>query len=111
MGRLIQKGFKVAVCEQVEDPATAKGLVKREVVRIITPGTVIEPGLLDERANNYVMALIDSEEGTGIAYADITTGELKATAFDASTDYHKITDEILKISPRRNCPRKREWCT
>ncbi len=100
MGRLIQKGFKVAVCEQVEDPATAKGLVKREVVRIITPGTVIEPGLLDERANNYVMALIDSEEGTGIAYADITTGELKATAFDASTDYHKITDEILKISPR-----------
>jgi DNA mismatch repair protein MutS len=100
MGRLIEKGFKVAVCEQVEDPATAKGLVKREVVRIITPGTVIEPGLLDERANNYVMALFDNDEGTGIAYADITTGELKATMFDAEADYHKITDEILKVAPR-----------
>ncbi len=100
MGRMIQKGFKVAVCEQIEDPAQAKGLVKRDVVRIITPGTVIEPGLLDEKTNNYVMAVFDSEEGTGIAYADITTGDLKATSFNAGTDYHKITDEILKISPK-----------
>jgi len=100
MGRMIQKGFKVAVCEQIEDPATAKGLVKRDVVRIITPGTVIEPGLLDEKTNNYVMAIFDTDEGTGIAYADITTGDLKATEFGQNTDYHKITDEILKISPR-----------
>ena len=100
MGRMIKKGFKVAVCEQIEDPAQAKGLVKRDVVRIITPGTVIEPGMLDEKTNNYVMAVYESDEGTGIAFADITTGDLKATEFSSSMDYQKITDEILKISPR-----------
>lgn len=100
MGRLIQKGFKVAVCEQIEDPATAKGIVKRDVVRIITPGTVIEPGLLDDKTNNFIMSVYDTDEGTGIAFADITTGDLKATEFPAGTDYHKITDEILKVAPR-----------
>lgn len=100
LARLIDKGFKVAVCEQIEDPKTAKGIVKRDVVRIITPGTVTDPGMLDENNNNYIVALYNREDlGYGLAYADITTGELKATAFDKHTSVQKVTDELLKINP------------
>ncbi|MBN2899311.1 MAG: DNA mismatch repair protein MutS [Clostridia bacterium] len=100
LAKLIEKGFKVAVCEQVEDPKTAKGIVKRDVIRIVTPGTVIEPGMLDEKNNNYILSLYNMEDrGYGLAYADITTGELKATTFDRSISTQKVTDELMKINP------------
>ena len=97
--KLIDKGFKVAVCEQVEDPALSKGIVKREVVRVITPGTVIDPEMLDEDKNNYIMAIYQGDKKIGISYSDITTGELKSTEVVIDLDYTKLIDEIFKISP------------
>ncbi|RKD27715.1 DNA mismatch repair protein MutS [Caminicella sporogenes DSM 14501] len=100
IAKLIDKGYKVAICEQVEDPSKAKGIVKREVVRIITPGTIIDPSMLNEKVNNYIMTYIENENGIGIAYADITTGELKTTDFKNLESKKKVLDEIMKISPR-----------
>ena len=99
IGRMVEKGYKVAICEQVEDPATAKGLVKREVVRIVTPGTVIDPSMLDEKKNNYVLALFKNKYHA-IAFADITTGEFKTTLFDPQIDSYRLLEEIQKIDPR-----------
>ena len=79
LGRLIQKGHKVAICEQLSDPATSKGLVDRDVVRVVTPGTVIEPNLLEQNRNNYLLALSENKESIGVAYVDITTGEFSVT--------------------------------
>ncbi|MDK2920099.1 MAG: mismatch repair protein MutS [Candidatus Petromonas sp.] len=100
IARLIDKGYKVAICEQVEDAAQAKGIVKREVVRIITPGTVIDPAMLNEDVNNYIMTLQANEDGIGIAYADITTGDLETTKFIGENKYKLTMDEIIKINPR-----------
>lgn len=94
--KLVEKGIKIAICEQMEDPALAKGLVKREVVRIITPGTVTDPEMLDAGSFNYVAALYTGETGYAIAYCDITTGLFKTTEL-ASLD--KVGDELLKIEP------------
>lgn len=99
MGRMVEKGYKVAICEQVEDPATAKGLVKREVVRIITPGTVTDPTMLDEKKNNYILTLFKNKYHA-IAFADITTGEFKTTLFDPQIDSYRLLEEIQKIDPR-----------
>ncbi|MBR2901261.1 MAG: DNA mismatch repair protein MutS [Clostridia bacterium] len=79
IAKLVSRGYRVAICEQVEDPATAKGLVKRDVIRIITPGTVTEGGYLDEKKNNYICAAYNDDFGCGIAFADISTGEINAT--------------------------------
>lgn len=98
LSRLVEKGYKVAICEQVEDPALAKGIVKREVVRILTPGTVIDPSFLDERENNYVLALSERSSWS-IAYADITTGELRTTLFDPEKGTDRVLEEILKVKP------------
>lgn len=98
IGRMVEKGYKVAICEQVEDPATAKGIVKREVVRIITPGTIIDPTMLDEKRNNYILALYKNKY-TAMAFADITTGEFKATLFDPQTDSYRLLEEIQKVEP------------
>ena len=76
--KLIDKGFKVAICEQVEDPSEAKGIVKREVVRIVTPGTITEPDMLNDKNHNYILAYFIDDKGYSIAYSDITTGELKS---------------------------------
>lgn len=100
IGRLVDKGYKVAICEQVEDPSQAKGIVKREVVRIITPGTIIDPTMLNENSNNYIMTYFEDEDGIGIAYADITTGELKTTEFKGKNRKNQALDEIMKINPR-----------
>lgn len=94
--KLVDQGIKIAICEQVEDPATAKGLVKREVVRIITPGTVIDPEMLNANANNYVLALHEVEGVFGISFCDITTGVFKTTQLE---NRHKLMDELLKLSP------------
>ena len=77
--RLIKKGHKVAICEQISDPATSKGLVDRDVVRIVTPGTVLESNLLDQKTNNYLAAVSELGGRAGLAYIDITTGEFSAT--------------------------------
>ena len=79
LARLIKRGYKVAICEQVSEPTTGPGLVDREVVRIVTPGTVVEPSLLNEKANNYLAAVVVKGDEAGIAYADITTAEFATT--------------------------------
>jgi len=79
LSRLIKKGHKVAICEQTSDPATSKGLVDRDVVRVVTPGTVLESALLDQKTNNYLAAVSEHEGRAGLAYVDITTGEFSAT--------------------------------
>ena len=73
------KGYKVAICEQMEDPALAKGLVKRDIVRVITPGTVLESSMLDETRNNFILLALCGRAQAGVCFADISTGELHAT--------------------------------
>ena len=82
IARLVAKGYKVAICEQMEDPALAKGLVKRDIVRVITPGTVLESSMLDETRNNFICSLCAEGKQAGICFADISTGELHATTLE-----------------------------
>lgn len=96
LSRLIAKGYKVAICEQVEDPKNAKGLVKREVVRIVTPGTNLNTQTLDETKNNYLMAVIHTTNAYGVAIIDITTGDFHVTEVDS---HRKLLDEINKFTP------------
>ena len=100
ISRLVSKGYKIAICEQTEDPKAAKGIVKREVVRIVTPGTVIDVDTLDARSNNYLMSITASEGKFGIAYIDITTGEFKVTETENDKDCMKIINELNKIEPK-----------
>ena len=99
IAKLIQKGYRVAICEQVEDPSLAKGIVKREVTRVVTPGTVIEQLLLDEKTNNYILSVYYENEGYGIAYADISTGEF-ATLYIAGNNIQEAAEEISRINPK-----------
>ncbi|MSA02488.1 DNA mismatch repair protein MutS [Lactonifactor sp. BIOML-A3] len=96
INRLIEKGYKAAICEQVEDPRQAKGMVKREVVRVVTPGTTLNTQALDETKNNYIMSLVYIDEIFGIAVADVTTGDCFLTEVNKS---RKLLDEINKFSP------------
>ncbi|MCR4850503.1 MAG: DNA mismatch repair protein MutS [Lachnospiraceae bacterium] len=96
LSKMVQKGYKVAICEQVEDPKLAKGLVKREVTRIVTPGTNITPGAIDENKNNYLMSIACFENGTGISVCDVTTGDYYLTEVENSG---RILDEIIKFMP------------
>ncbi|GMB08375.1 DNA mismatch repair protein MutS [Thermolongibacillus altinsuensis] len=96
--RLIEKGYKVAICEQVEDPKTAKGVVRREVVQLITPGTVMEGKSLEEKANNYLATLTAFEDGTyGFAYTDLSTGENRMTLLSS---FEEVMNEIYSIGTR-----------
>jgi DNA mismatch repair protein MutS len=95
LARLIKKGFKVAICEQVSDPAASKGIVDREVVRVVTPGTIIEDSLLDNKANNYLAAAYSDGENAGIAYVDITTSEFATSQFPAET----LGVELARLNP------------
>lgn len=110
IGRLVEKGYKVALCEQVEDPALAKGLVKREVVRVITPGTIIENALLAEGKNNYLCAVfIESAKKIGLALVDITTGKMSATEFDDEGAIVKLINELGSYAPSEilfNCKKE-----
>ena len=81
IGTLIEKGYKVAICEQTEDPAAAKGIVKREVIRLVTPGTLIESDLIPSNVNNYLCSIYMSEFECGIAFADVSTAKVFATSF------------------------------
>ena len=96
LNKLVQKGYKVAICEQVEDPKLAKGLVKREVIRIVTPGTNLDIHALDETKNNYLMCIVYSPGTCGVAVADITTGAYLTTEVDQEK---KLLDEITKFTP------------
>ena len=96
--RLIKKGYKVAICDQMEDPATTKGLVKREVTRVITPGTVLETNMLDEGCNNYICSLYLENEHYGLAFCDISTGEIHGTELKQDAD-NKLKNELAKFSP------------
>jgi DNA mismatch repair protein MutS len=98
LAKLLNKGYKVAICEQVEDPKTAKGIVKREVVRVITPGTLIEEQLLTEKANNYLASFVAKDNCWGFAYVDLSTGEFKTTQFSKSETTLLLT-ELTRIRP------------
>lgn len=100
IARLVEKGFKVAICEQVEDPALAKGIVKREVVQIVTPGTILSQTMLSEKENNYIAAVFMNEEGGAIAYCDITTGEISVTQMKGSLSEDKLINELVKINAK-----------
>jgi DNA mismatch repair protein MutS len=108
IGKLIKKGYKVAICEQVEDPALAKGLVKREVVRVVTPGTVLETPLLSAKDNNFLMALTtitgpkgsdDGGETFGLALVDVSTGEFITTSITGEDRENKLISEIARLRP------------
>ncbi len=96
LSKLVNRGYRVAICEQVEDPKAAKGIVKREVVRIVTPGTNINTQVLDETKNNYLMAIVHTTNAYGISIVDVTTGDYYVTEVDTE---RKLMDEIYKWSP------------
>ncbi len=97
IGRLIEKGYKVAICEQMEDPATAKGLVKRDIVRIVTPGTVIETNMLEEKRANYILSIYLRKNQAGIAFCDVSTGEFFVCQVpDVKL---RLADELARILP------------
>ena len=96
LNRLVSKGYKVAICEQMEDPAAAKGLVRREVVRIVTPGTNLDTQALDETKNNYIMCVVYIADRYGLSVADVTTGDYFVTELETS---EKLFDEIYKFMP------------
>lgn len=95
--RLIEKGYKVAVCEQLEDPATAKGMVKRDVVRIVTPGTVTDSSMLAAGSNNYLASVFVDKEEAGLAYCDVSTGELAVSSFPCGNGLRELTDELVRL--------------
>lgn len=98
IAKLVEKGYKVAICEQLEDPALAKGLVKRDIIKIVTPGTVTDINMLDESKNNYIMSIYKNGEWYGLAYCDISTGEFQATEFKYYGE-QKLDDEIARLLP------------
>ena len=99
IARLIEKGYKVAICEQLEDPKTAKGIVKRDVIRVVTPGTVIESNMLDEKKNNYIMSIYKKGIYFGLAVCDVTTGEFLSTKIEDNNNFALLLDEISKYNP------------
>ncbi|UCE39527.1 MAG: DNA mismatch repair protein MutS [Thermoplasmata archaeon] len=99
LAKLIKKGYKVAICEQVEDPKEAKGIVKREVVRLVTPGTVLESGMLDEHTNNFLMAISKGDKGLGVAFVDVSTGEFLTTQLEGEDLNSRLTTEITRFKP------------
>ncbi|MFQ5928230.1 MAG: DNA mismatch repair protein MutS, partial [Acidobacteriota bacterium] len=100
LARLIKKGYKVAICEQVEDPHLATGIVRREVTRIVTPGTVIEEGVLNSRENNFMSSLFEIEERVGASFLDLSTGQFMLTEFSGAQAWGQMQQELLHFQPR-----------
>ena len=100
IAKLVAKGYKIAICEQTEDPAQAKGLVKREVIRVITPGTVTESGMLSEGKNNYLCAVCISGASAGLAFADISTAQVYATQITDDESRQKLLNELAVYAPK-----------
>lgn len=118
IARLVGKGYRVAICEQTSDPALSKGLVDREVIRIVTPGTIIDPTMLAAKRNNFLAAVITGRDAVGIAYIDITTGEFAVTQFSSPEPDIAAQQEIARVGPAevlveanysRAGSRKRRW--
>ena len=95
LARLVRKGYRVAICEQVSDPATSKGLVDREVVRVVTPGTIVEDSLLEQKSNNYLASVVVEADAAGLAYVDITTSEFTTSQFARA----QLDVELSRVSP------------
>ncbi|HYK86626.1 MAG TPA: DNA mismatch repair protein MutS [Ktedonobacteraceae bacterium] len=118
IARLVSKGYRVAVCEQTSDPALSKGLVDREVIRIVTPGTVIDPAMLAAKRNNFLAGVVTGRDAVGIAYVDITTGEFAVTQFSTPEPELALQQELARVGPaeviieanfQRLGSRKRRW--
>src|SRR2546421_11753565 len=118
IARLVSKGYRVAVCEQTSDPALSKGLVDREVIRIVTPGTVIDPTMLAAKRNNFLAGVIVGRDAVGIAYVDITTCEFAVTQFVTPEPELALQQELARVTPAevliaadysRLGSRKRRW--
>ena len=99
ISRLIAKGYKVAICEQLEDPKTAKGIVKRGVIRVVTPGTIVESNMLEEKKNNYIMSIYKAGIYFGIAVCDISTGEFYSAEIKDNNNFPLLLDELARYSP------------
>ena len=99
LARLIAKGYKVAICEQMEDPSTTKGIVRRDVVRIVTPGTVIESSMLDETRNNFLCSIFCRDGAAGVCFADVSTGAMHLTDVDGKMLETKIINELARFMP------------
>lgn len=100
IARLVERGYKVAICEQTEDPASAKGIVKREVIQIVTPGTVISSSMLDENENNYIASVVAYDRAIGLSYCDVSTGEIRLTSIKGSGMAESLINELVKINAR-----------
>ena len=109
IARLIAKGYKVAICEQTEDPAQAKGLVDREVIRVVTPGTLMEENMLEEGKNNFLAALWAGEEGAGLSFGDVSTGEVFLTSFPPEGWQDHAVNELARFSPRETILSPGAW--
>ncbi len=99
IAKLVNKGYKVAICEQLEDPKTAKGIVKRGVIRVVTPGTIVESNMLEERKNNYIMSIFKSGIYFGISVCDISTGEFYSAEIKDNNNFPMLLDEIARYTP------------
>ena len=99
IAKLVSKGYKVAICEQLEDPKTVKGIVKRGVIKVVTPGTVVESNMLEERKNNYIMAIYKAGLYFGIAISDISTGEFYSSSIKENNNFSLLLDEISRYNP------------
>ena len=97
--KLVAKGYKVAICEQTQNPAEAKGLVKRDVIRVITPGTVVESGMLDESKNNYIASLYSDGSDAGVCFCDVSTGQLFATELSGKSVADEIKSQLISYNP------------
>ncbi len=100
IAKLVSRGYKVAICEQMEDPALVKGLVKRDVIRIITPGTVIESNMLEDGVNNYLCSVCSSNHDTGVCFADVSTGEFHITVLSGDEIENKLINQLSTYSPK-----------
>ncbi|MEA5041743.1 MAG: DNA mismatch repair protein MutS [Oscillibacter ruminantium] len=99
IARLIAKGYKVAICEQMEDPATAKGLVERGIIRVVTPGTVIDSACLDEKSGNFLCGIYLDSQNAGVAFCDMSTGETHVTSFSGKDRLEHVVNELGRFSP------------
>lgn len=99
ISKLIAKGYKVAICEQMEDPRLAKGLVKREVIRVVTPGTLLDAKALDETKNNYITAVVGGKSGFGLAVCDLSCGDFFATEFVSAGAGNQLLSELGRLNP------------
>src|SRR5579864_3947018 len=100
IARLVKKGFRVAICDQVEDPRTAKGLVKREVVRVVSPGTLTDASYLDAREPAFIMAVAPARDRVGVALLDLSTGEFTAAEYAGADGLEALADELAVLEPR-----------